>query len=131
MIELRNKDEVIGKVLVMDEEVAVCRLIELMLAKNKIEVVSANDIEATVQQYWLAKASAHPFDKVILDLKIKKETVAVEVLQRLKRIDPQIKAVVQSGDIFNEVMVGYKQFGFQAALAKPYSYQELISVVLK
>jgi CheY-like chemotaxis protein len=131
MIQLRDKDESIGKVLVMDEEAVICELITRMLARSGIEVISVNDAEAAVQQYRIAKASGQPFDKVILDLKIDRKTVALKILERLKLIDPHIKAIVQSGDIFNEVMVSHKQFGFQAALAKPYSSQELISVVLE
>ena len=56
-----------------------------------------------------AKTNSQPFNGVILDLNIDRKTVATVVLERLKQVDPDIKAIVSGGHLFDDVMVNYNQ----------------------
>ena len=53
-----------------------------------------------------------------------KET-AVELL----KVDPEVKMIVSSGYANDPVMSQFRQYGFKAAIAKPYNMDELIEVM--
>lgn len=113
----------------LEEEVAICKINQKMLSKHGIDTVFTHEPDIAVELYNNAKSEGQPFEGVILDLSIDGETVATRVLECLKKINPDVKAIVSSGSLFDEIMVKYKQFGFQNALAKPFGKLELISAV--
>ena len=124
----RATDKAVGGVLVVEEEAPIRRLIEMALAQTGIPVDCVADPESATEKCKKAVSSGQPFGLVILDLNMAGKTVAVDLLEQLKRIDPGIKAVVTSGDVFNDVMTNHSRFGFQGALAKPFSLRELTSM---
>jgi CheY-like chemotaxis protein len=67
----------------------------------------------------------NPFDLVILDLVIPGGMGGVEILQQLREIDPDIKAVVSSGYSDEEVLGNYGEYGFNGIVPKPYKSSEL------
>ncbi len=129
MNEQRITDQASVHVLLMEEDHVLCKMIVKMLTKNQIAVATANGPDAAVKLYMDAKTKGQSFDSVILDLNVYGETVAVRVLKKLKQIDPDVKALVSSGCLFDDVMVNYNKFGFQGALAKPFRKHELLAVV--
>jgi hypothetical protein len=48
-----------------------------------------------------------------------------EAIKQLLAIDPGVKAIVSSGYSNDPVMSNFGQYGFQAAIKKPYLIQEL------
>jgi DNA-binding NtrC family response regulator len=46
-------------------------------------------------------------------------------IQKLKEIDPAVKAVVSSGYSFDPAMADYRKYGFSGILAKPYKIKDL------
>jgi DNA-binding NtrC family response regulator len=46
-------------------------------------------------------------------------------LEALLSIDPTVKAIVSSGYSNDPVMASYRQYGFCAAIPKPYRIQDL------
>ncbi len=48
-----------------------------------------------------------------------------EAIERLREIDPEIKAVVSSGYSNDPIMADYTKYGFRGVVAKPYSAKEL------
>ena len=53
----------------------------------------------------------------------------VEAVGRLKAVDPLLKAVVSSGYSTAPAMAHYREYGFDAVVAKPYTVNELRSVL--
>jgi ActR/RegA family two-component response regulator len=58
---------------------------------------------------------------VILDLTIAGEAGGIDILKELRQVDADVKAIISSGYANDRVMKSYREYGFMAAIAKPYS----------
>ncbi len=113
------------KVLIMDDETPVRELIQSMLGYLGHESVGTADGAAAVQTYRQARAEGRPFDLVILDLTVPGGMGGQETFERLRKIEPGVKAVVSSGYANNPIMSDYQDHGFAGVLSKPYRVNEL------
>ena len=68
--------------------------------------------------------SDNPVDVVIMDLTIPGGMGGKEAVQEIMKIDPEAKVVVSSGYSNDTAMANYQQYGFKAAIAKPYMMAE-------
>lgn len=118
-----------GKILVMDDEKYIRDLLAEMLNSIGYEVVTSIKGSETIDIYKEAMESGELFDAVILDLTIPGEMGGMQVIQRLKVIDTNVKAIVSSGYSDDPVLANFAEYGFKGAMAKPYITREL-SVVL-
>lgn len=114
-----------GKILLMDDNPAVRTVAMRMVQELGYEVVGAGDGTEAIVKFREARQEGHPFDAVILDLTIKGGLGGQEALRELKKIDPELKAIVSSGYSTNAAMADYKKFGFRGIIAKPYKLEEL------
>jgi PAS domain S-box-containing protein len=114
-----------GRVLVMDDEEMMLQMMGAILHRLGYEAEMVKKGEEVLDRYRTEKASGHPFDLVILDLTIRKGKGGKEAMALLQEIDPKVRAVVTSGYSQDPVVQNYKQFGFQAALLKPFMINEL------
>jgi CheY-like chemotaxis protein len=114
-----------GKILVMDDEAFIREIAAQMLRHLGYEVSVANDGNEAVEMYAGALKSGEPFDAVILDLTVPGGMGGREAIQRLKKMDPNIKAVVSSGYSTDPIMANFKTYGFQGVVVKPYQIQEM------
>ena len=118
-----------GRILVMDDEDLICKMLSHALSISGYKVfVSRHGLEA-IELYKLAKKSGRPFDALIMDLKIKNGMDGHETMKRLIDIDPEVKAIVSSADLFHPAMLDHKNFGFKGSLPKPYSIKELQKMI--
>ena len=118
-----------GKILVMDDEEYIREIAKQMLQQlGYTVVVTANGTEA-VKQFADAKASANPFSAVILDFTIPGGMGGKETMKQLLTIESSVPGIVSSGYADDPVMTEPQKFGFAAKLQKPYSKQELASVL--
>lgn len=131
MNETRNKGQAIGKILVMEEDSGVRTLIGKILTIYGYEVSSARDGIEAIELYQSAQAIGHSFDIVILDLTVYSGMGGIETIQKLKEIDSNVKGIVSSGYIFDDVIYNYQEYGFCGALTKPIKLHELKSLVDK
>jgi CheY-like chemotaxis protein len=51
------------------------------------------------------------------------------VIEKLLKIDPDIKAIVSSGYSTDPIMANYRDYGFSSVLVKPYRSQEISKVL--
>ena len=124
-----NKTSTRAKILVMDDEKMVRTLAKKMLVKLGHEVVLATDGEEAVKLYQLSMTSGKPFELAIMDLTIPGGMGGKEAVQEVLNIDPNTKVIVSSGYSTDSIMANYKDYGFDAAIVKPYSTQELSKVI--
>ena len=119
-----------GRVLIMDDEDIVRDTAAEMLKNLGYEVELSTDGEEAVMLYTRSMSKGEkPFDAVIMDLTIPGGMGGKEALGLLRMEDPDVRAIVSSGYSDDEVMSDFKAHGFSAALAKPYSVDELGEVL--
>jgi PAS domain S-box-containing protein len=123
-----------GKILVMDDEPLVLEVAGRMLNHLGYEVEEAPDGAAALEKYRRAQTEGRPFDAVILDLTVPGGLGGQETLEKLRGLDPQIKALVSSGYADNLVMTRFADHGFQGVIKKPYrltDFSQVLNRVLK
>jgi signal transduction histidine kinase/ActR/RegA family two-component response regulator len=114
-----------AKILVMDDEEMVRDVWERMLQRLGHRCSFASEGGEALYLYQTAQYSDHPFDLVILDMQVAKGMGAIETLERLKTIDPQVRTVISSGYTQDPLMLRSTEFGFKASLPKPFSLAQL------
>lgn len=120
-----------GKILVMDDEEIVRKVIVKMLEELGYEPTAVSNGIDAYEIYRNAFEQGIKFDAVILDLTIPGGYGGAEVLKDLLKIDPDIKAVVASGYSNNRVMSKYEEFHFKGIIQKPFSIDNIASVLSK
>jgi PAS domain S-box-containing protein len=120
-----------GSILIMDDEESLRDVAAQILQHLGYNVEVANDGNGAVQKFKAARESPIPFDIVILDLTVPGGMGGKETIQRLREIDPQVKAIVSSGYSQDTVMSDFKKYGFAGVVPKPYRIDELSKAVHK
>jgi PAS domain S-box-containing protein len=114
-----------GKILVMDDEEIIRKMLTNMLSlAGYIVELSADGAEA-LKKYQEARKAGDPFSAVIMDLTIPGGMGGKEAVQKLLEIDPNATVIVSSGYANDPIMSDYKSYGFKAVIAKPYSAKQL------
>jgi len=96
-----------------------------MLTYLGYDVEVATEGQEALKQYRDARAMGQPFAAVILDLTIPGGMGGKDTMRQLRKIDPDVKAIVCSGYSHDPVLANYQAHGFQAMVAKPFQVTEL------
>ncbi len=118
-----------GRILLLEDDLMVRDLLRRALEKAAFEVVETGDGKDTLRLYQEAMQQGRPYDLAILDLTIPDGMCGRETMLHLRRLDPQILAIVSSGYRDDPVMKDYTAYGFAAALPKPYQVEGLLQIV--
>jgi CheY-like chemotaxis protein len=114
-----------GRILVMDDEVALKKMIGRMLEKLGYESEFAKDGAEAIEMYKAAKKSEKTYDAVILDLTIPGGMGGKEAIKKFLKIDPEVKAIVSSGYSDDPVLANFQEYGFKGMMPKPFESQSL------
>ena len=128
----REEDRTItghGKILVMDDEPLIRKMVMRMLLYLGYESESAKDGAEAIQMYKQAKEAEKPYNAVIMDLTIPGGMGGKEAIKKLLEIDPEVKAIVSSGYSDGAVMANLQEHGFKGILPKPFEDQSLGKVL--
>jgi two-component system cell cycle sensor histidine kinase/response regulator CckA len=113
------------RVLLMDDEDVVRNVAKEMITAVGHEVEGAEDGKRAIELFNLARDKGRPFDLIILDLTVKGGMGGKEAIQKIREIDPTVKAVVSSGYADSPIVADYRAYGFSAVLNKPYKLDSL------
>ncbi len=113
------------KILLMDDEEMLRKVVENILKRSGYESALAKDGAEAVDMYKRAFEAGRPFDVVILDLSVKGGMGGKEAVRLLKEINPNARVIVSSGYSNDPVMTDYRAYGFCMALSKPYNVTQL------
>ncbi|RJR32720.1 MAG: PAS domain S-box protein [Deltaproteobacteria bacterium] len=128
-----NRDLLLGKgkILVMDDEEIVIQVLEQMLGLLGYQGKFSKTGNEALELFLKAQESGEAFDAVILDLTVPGGMGGKEVMEKLRQIDPRIKAIVSSGYSDAPIMAEFEKYGFSGIIAKPYKVSELGKVLHK
>jgi PAS domain S-box-containing protein len=114
-----------SRVLILDDEEAICMIVNCALSDLGYEVTETYDGEQAIEAYREALNAGRRFDVVISDLTIPGGTGGQETIRRLREIDPEVCAIVSSGYANDPVMSNFEEYGFSGMIAKPYEIDAL------
>ncbi len=117
------------RVLLMDDDEMVARVVSRMLRQLACEVERTRDGMEAIAAYERAIAAGTPFELVILDLTVPGGMGGREALARLRQIDPAVRAIVSSGYSSDATASECEAAGFVGVLRKPYTLQEVRRVL--
>jgi len=118
-----------GLILVMDDDEMVRTLAGQMLSHLGYGVVLTKDGAEVILRYQQLRERGRPVDAVIMDLTVPGGMGGTEAAAKLLEVDPQAKIIVASGYSNGPVVANFRQYGFVAAVEKPYTLARLSSIV--
>jgi len=118
-----------GRILIMDDEPGVRKVAVRMLRSLGYEVQESAEGSEAIGCYRAAMEKGQPFDLVIFDLTIPGGMGGVDAVRELRKLDPEVKAIVVSGYSNDPVLSSPGEFGFAGVVAKPFTTAEFARVV--
>jgi CheY-like chemotaxis protein len=116
------------KLLVMDDEAGIRKLLKAALGALGHEVTCARDGAEAIALYEAARASGRGYDAVLLDLTVKGGMGGLDTAARLKETDASAKLIVSSGYSDSPVLSDFRKYGFDDMLPKPWTPAQLAEV---
>lgn len=117
------------RVLVMDDDEMVRDFATMALERLGHFVATCSNGGEAIASYRSAKETGTPFSVVIMDLTIPGGMGGAEAACRIRDFDPDAILVVSSGYSDDPVMANFKEYGFCAALEKPYTAADIAKIM--
>jgi PAS domain S-box-containing protein len=114
-----------ARILLMDDDEAILHVLARWLKDMGHTVETAFDGQQALTLFARSKRDGEPFDALILDLTLPGGIGGDEVLRRIRRTDPETKAILSSGYSDGPIVTHYAAHGFKGVLLKPYTQAEL------
>ncbi len=112
-----------SKILVVDDSKLSRRILRGMLEPQGYQVVEAEDGISALERYFLEKP-----DLVLLDLTLE-GMYGMEVLRKLREMDPGARVVIASADIQKQTRALANEGGALNYIDKPFLQEQVIGVV--
>jgi len=111
------------RVLIVDDSALARRNLRQILESANCEVDEAEDGLSALERYFLDKP-----DVVLLDL-VMRGMYGLDVLEKLRQLDPLAKVVVVSADVQTSSQQLVDQAGAKAFITKPFDREEVIDTL--
>ena len=112
-----------ARVLIGDDSALARRNLRQILESANCEVDEAEDGLSALERYFLEKP-----DVVLLDL-VMRGMYGLDVLEKLRQLDPLAKVVVVSADVQTSSQQLVDQAGAKAFITKPFDREEVIGTL--
>ena len=122
-LTVENRKE--GSVLVMDDEETIRVLAADLLEYLGYRAVTCSNGQEAIRLYREAGESGSPFYAVVMDLTIPAGMGGKEAAREILAYDPGARLIVSSGYSNDPVMAHHADYGFSAAVVKPYRCADL------
>lgn len=128
-----DEDDVVvhkgGSVLVMDDDEMVRELATHTLGRQGYKVMTCCNGKEAIYLFKAAVEAGKPFSVVLMDLTIPGSMGGVETARQILAFDPAAPLVVSSGYSADPVMANYREYGFCAAIEKPYNVEDIAKII--
>jgi len=114
-----------GRVLFMDDDAKISALTANMLTSLDYKFDLAKNGEEALALYKRYQNIGRPYDAVIMDLTVIGGMGGDECFLELKKLDPEVRAIVSSGYDNDDMARKYLEMGFCGYLTKPYRVTDL------
>jgi signal transduction histidine kinase/ABC-type phosphate/phosphonate transport system substrate-binding protein/CheY-like chemotaxis protein len=129
LITKPEKEKGEKRLLLMDDDDLIRNTLKELLEHFDYKVETAPDGETALKIFTQALMENHSFDYVILNLIVPGKLNGFETYQKMKALDPNLKAILISGYFEEPIMLNYKEFGLKGALIKPFTIQQLLDLL--
>ena len=113
------------RILVMDDETMIRNISSRILSRLGHEVFLASDGAEAISLYQEQHDEGNPIDLMLMDLTIPQGLGGKEALEAIHSRHPNAVAIVSSGYSSSPIMSNYADYGFSAAIAKPFEIAQL------
>lgn len=120
-----------GTILIMDDDISVRDVLGGFVEHLGFNYKIAKDGGEAIDLYKKAKDSDKPFDIVIMDLTIPGGMGGKDTIKALLEIDPDVRAILVSGYSSDLAIANYREYGFKAAISKPFRIEALRDAISK
>jgi PAS domain S-box-containing protein len=117
------------RLLLMDDEQAIQKVASRMIMRMGFQVDTSSDGAEAVAKYRASLAEGRPYDLVMMDLTVPGGMGGKEAMVLMRKLDPNVRAVVSSGYSDESAMAEYQELGFVGMVAKPYQVSELTAAL--
>ncbi len=118
-------------IIIMDDEPQLRFIMKEVLDDEGAKTFLVADGGEAIDLFERLSESGEPADIIIADLTIPGGMGGMEAIRIIRELGIPFKAIVISGYSNDPVMSDYKNYGFDAYIAKPFTSEKLLSVVKK
>ena len=112
-----------GNILVVDDEVNLCRILDAKLTKSGYEVMTVHDGQQAVE-----KVQERQFDLVLLDLILPKLD-GLEALEKIRKINSEVPVIIMTACENTDAESRARSCGASAFISKPFDLDRLVMLV--
>jgi len=121
----------IKKILIMDDNIGLLKLLKRLLEQLNFEVELTKDGAEAISVYKEEMKKGNTFDLILVDLIIDGGIGGIETIEVIRKFDPNVKAIVISGELPEEIKEDHTKYGFDSFLEKPFQIEILKSAIEK
>jgi two-component system, cell cycle sensor histidine kinase and response regulator CckA len=118
-----------ARVLLMDDEEGIRQVVAVLLEHLGLDPTVVMDGAEAVREFMTAQAAGRPFELLILDLTIRGGMGGRETIEIIRKLDPEVPAIVASGYSNDPVLANFASYGFQAIAPKPFAVGPLTETI--
>lgn len=120
-VDEKSDNSALQRILVMDDDLVLQEVVAEILLSLGHSAVVVSDGQEALTVYSEALKNEQKFDFVILDLTIPGGMGGLETFEKMKELNPSVKAIVSSGYSTDPIMANYSEYGFAGCIPKPFS----------
>jgi CheY-like chemotaxis protein len=113
------------RVLLVEDDPLVRRSLDRTLQSVGCSVTAVDSGDRAIEVFRAHLAGHDAFQLVMTDLTMPGRNDGVQLLRRIRELDPLIPAVLSSGALHRENASSYREAGFQYVLRKPFGESEV------
>jgi len=118
-----------GRVLLMDDDLEVLRVVASMVRSFGLQVDEVRDGEEAVLAHQQSLAVGDPYQAMIFDITIIGGMGGLEAIEAIRRVDTEVRIILATGYTSKAGQVDIEARGVAALLSKPFTLRELATAL--